>query len=129
MACAPPTEGDVVQAVVAMYDALRADDLAAFRARVAPDFYAFELGKRVDGDALSKLIADAHAKGRKFEWTVKQPKVHIDCNLAVVTWFNEGSISDGTTTQPRSWVESAALSYQAGGWRIRFFHSTRVPQE
>jgi hypothetical protein len=128
-ACAPRDESKVVEAIVKMYDALRADDVAAFRARTSADFYAFEQGKRFDGDALVKLIVEAHTKGRRFVWTVKQPTVRIDCNLASIAYVNEGSIGDASQIQERSWLESAALSYDAGSWHVRFFHSTRVPTE
>lgn len=127
--CAPEAGRDaqVVKAVVDMYAAFRADDLAAFRAVTTPDFYAFEVGKRFDGDALTKLLVEAHAQGRRFEWSVTEPVVRVDCTLAVITYVNVGAIGDASGMQPRSWLESAALVYDAGAWRIRFFHSTPVP--
>jgi hypothetical protein len=66
--CAPRAnaEADVVKQVVEMYAALRVDDLARFRAAVAPGFYAFDGGERYDGDALATLISTAHAAGKRF---------------------------------------------------------------
>ena len=117
----------MVKAVVDMYAAIKADDLDAFHAVAAPDFYAFDGGKRFDGDALPATLATAHAKGRRFDWTVTQPTVHVSCNTALITYVNVGAIGDASGMQPMSWLESAALSYDAGVWRIHFFHSTRVP--
>jgi hypothetical protein len=57
--------------------------VAAFHAVAAPD--AFEGGKRMDGDTLMQMLVDAHAAGRRFEWTVTEPSVRIDCNLATTT--------------------------------------------
>jgi hypothetical protein len=128
-ACAPraSAEADVVKQVVEMYAALRVDDLARFRAAVAPGFYSFDGGKRFDGDALAAFIASAHSAGKRFEWSVTNPVVRMDCATALVTYTNVGATGDETNLQPRSWLESATLRHLDGVWRIEFFHSTRVP--
>jgi hypothetical protein len=36
-------------------------------------------------------------------------------------------MKDASGTKELSWLESAVLEKQAGTWRIRFFHSTRMP--
>jgi hypothetical protein len=127
--CAPRenAEAEVVKQVVEMYAGLAADDLTRFRAVVAPGFYAFDGGERYDGDALATLIATAHAAGKRFEWTVSQPVVRIDCTTALLSYTNVGAMGDATAMQPRSWLESATLRYTDGIWRLEFFHSTRVP--
>jgi hypothetical protein len=129
-ACAPraDAEAQVVKRVVEMYAALAADDVTRFRAVVAPGFYAFDGGERYDGDALANMTATAHAAGKRFEWTVTDPVVRIDCSTALITYTNVGSMGDATSMQPRSWLESATLRYTDGTWRLAFFHSTRVPK-
>jgi len=110
-----------------MFVAATNDDLALFKTVASPDFYSFDAGKRFTGDELMKLIADLHAAGRIYVWEVTEPEVHIDGNTAWITYVNKGSITDTTGIQKRSWLESAVLGKQNGSWRIRFFHSTRVP--
>lgn len=125
--CAPSAQDAVVQAMVDWYATLATDNLDGFHASVTSDFYAYERGARMDGDALAHAIADAHAKGRKFEWKVTEPHVIVDCHLASIAFVNVGAIGDATAMQAVSWVESAAFRYEGGRWRLAFFHSTRVP--
>ena len=110
-----------------MFAALAAEDFAKLRAVIAPDFYAFEAGGRITGDALIDLIKKAHAAGKVYVWTVNEPEVHIDGDTAWVTYVNRGSIKDAAGTKDVSWLESAVLRKEKGDWRIQFFHSTRVP--
>jgi hypothetical protein len=51
----------------------------------------------------------------------------VDCDMAWITYVNRGSRTDSTGVQQITWLESAVLQRQAGTWRIRFFHATRVP--
>jgi hypothetical protein len=66
---ATPTSSKEATAVAdtmrAMYVAAATDDLAKFRSLIAPGFYAFDNGKRYDGDALMQMVISAHAKGMK----------------------------------------------------------------
>ena len=119
----------VIEAVRSMYAALTADDLDKFRAVTAPDFYAFDLGKRFTGDALMDLIKTAHAAGKVYVWTVNEPEVHIAGDIAWLTYVNRGSVTDASGKKDLSWLESAVLRKDKGVWRIHFFHSTRVPSE
>ena len=126
---APPSaDNAVTAAVTAMYAAAAKDDLDGFHAVTTPDFYAFDGGRRFDGDALMRLIRTAHAGGVKFTWSVTQPQVEADCGLALITYVNAGSMTANGVTQPVTWLEAAELRYDGGSWRIHFFSSTRVPQ-
>ncbi len=119
----------VLGTIDAMFSAAQIDDLTKFHNLADPDFYAYDNGRRFDGDALMNLVRDQHAKGYIYVWTVNDPAVHIDCNTAWVTYVNRGSITDpsGKTT-PMQWLESLILRKESGNWRILFLHSTRVPQ-
>jgi hypothetical protein len=124
------TPADKVQAVEAMrtmYAAATADDLASFHSVAAPGFYAFDGGKRYDGDALMNTVKSFHDRGTVFVWTVTDPHVEGTCKLAWITYTNRGSMKDASGTKEMTWLESAVLDKEAGAWRIRFFHSTRVP--
>jgi hypothetical protein len=128
-ACAgtPADQVQVVETIRTMYAAAATDDLAKFHTVAAPDFYAFDGGKRYDGDALMNTVKSLHASGKVYVWTVTQPHVESDCHLAWITYINRGSIKDASGTKDMTWLESAVLEKQAGAWHIRFFHSTRVP--
>jgi len=52
---------------------------------------------------------------------------HFACDTAWIDYINRGSVFDGKTTVPTTWLESAVLEHGNTGWKIRFFHSTRVP--
>lgn len=111
-----------------MYAALKTDDYAGFRAATTPDFLAFDGGQRFDGDALMDLIKAQHQKGFVYEWQVNDPKVEVACDTALVTYVNTGVVTSAGTRRELSWLESATLKHDGQRWRIRFFHSTRVPQ-
>jgi hypothetical protein len=123
----PADQTQVVEAMRTMYTAAATDDLAKFHTVAAADFYAFDGGTRYDGDALMNTLKSLHASGKVYVWTVTQPHVESDCHLAWITYINRGSIKDASGTTDHTWLESAVLEKQAGAWRIRFFHSTRVP--
>jgi hypothetical protein len=121
-------EARVVDTMRQLFVAAKTDDLDRFHKVTATEFYAFDGGKRFDGDGLMSLIKAAHAAGKRYEWKVTEPSVHLACNDAWITYTNRGSIQDETGTKDLMWLESAFLHKEAGGWKIRFLHSTRVPQ-
>jgi ketosteroid isomerase-like protein len=120
-------QAQVVEVIRSMFAALAAEDIPKLRTIIAPDFYAFEAGGRITGDALIDLMKKAHAAGKVYVWTVNEPEAHIDGDMAWVTYLNRGSIKDSSETKNVSWLESAVLRKEEGNWRIRFLHSTRMP--
>lgn len=124
---AAAAQAEVVEVVRSMFTALAAEDIPKLREIIAPDFYAFEAGGRVTGDALIDLMKKAHAAGKIYTWTVNEPQVRIGGDMAWVTYVNRGSIKDATETKNVSWLESMVLRKDQGRWRIQFLHSTRVP--
>ena len=122
-------EAQVVEAIRSMFAALAAEDVPKLRAIIAPNFYAFEAGGRITGDALIDLMKKAHAAGKVYVWTVNEPEVHISGDTAWITYVNRGSIKDTSGTKDVTWLESAVLQKEKGIWRIHFFHSTRVPEK
>ncbi len=129
-ACAPAASAgtDVAAVMTAMYAAAKVDDLDGFHAVTTPDFYAFDGGRRFDGDALMQLMKTTHAAGTRIDWSVTEPRVEVECNLASITYVNVGSVTMNGATQPMTWLESAVLRYDGAHWRIHFFSSTRTPQ-
>jgi ketosteroid isomerase-like protein len=117
----------VVDTVSAIFTAARADDVAKFDSVIASDFYIFDGGARFNGDSILALIRAQHAAGKRYEWNVTEPDVHIRGNTAWIAYVNKGSITDASGTVDQNWLESAFLEKQAGTWKIVFLHSTRVP--
>jgi hypothetical protein len=117
----------VVDAVSTIFTAARADDVAKFDSVIAPGFYIFDGGARFNGDTIMAFIKAQHAAGKRYEWNLTGPEVHIHGNTAWIAYVNKGSISDASGTVNQNWLESAFLEKQAGIWKIVFMHSTRVP--
>jgi SnoaL-like domain len=119
----------VADTMRAMYVAAATDDLAKFRSLIAPGFYAFDNGKRYDGDALMQMVISAHAKGMKIVWNVTEPDAHIHDDYAWIAYTNVGSIqmSAAAESTPVKWLESACLERHNSSWKIVFFQSSRVP--
>jgi hypothetical protein len=122
-----PDSAAVVTTMQIMFTAATADDLAKFHSVAAPDFYAYDGGKRFGGDTLMQFIKSAHAAGKIYVWSVTDPHVDGTCDTAWITYTNRGSVTDANGKQDLTWLESAVLQKQHGAWRIRFLHSTRVP--
>jgi ketosteroid isomerase-like protein len=117
----------VLDAVSTIFTAARTDDVAKFNSVIAADFYVFDGGARFDGDSIMAFIKAQHAAGKRYEWNVTEPDVHINGDTAWIAYVNKGSITDASGTMNQKWLESAFLQRQAGIWKIVFMHSTRVP--
>lgn len=129
---APSENAAVVRTVKNMYAAATKDDYTLFNKAISPDFYAFDGGRQYPGDAILDYVRQLQQQGYVFVWTVTGPQVHIACHskpeVAWITYTNRGSIKDPSgVTIPMQWLESAVLQKEDNQWRIRFFHSTRVP--
>jgi len=121
-------QSQIVNTVNTIFIAARTDDVAKFDSVIAPGFYMFDGGARFDGDSLMNLIKAQHAAGKKYEWNITEPDVHVDGDTAWIAYVNQGSITDASgTTTSQKWLESAVLQKKSGEWKIAFIHSTRVP--
>ena len=120
-------QAQVVDTVKAIFAAATVDDLAKFHAVVGPGFYIYDAGARFDGDAIMTLIKAEHAKGRRYEWNVTEPDVHVMGDTAWIAYVNKGGVTDASGTVPQQWLESAFLERRNAVWKIVFMHSTRVP--
>ncbi len=119
----------IVNTVSMIFTAARSDDVAMFDSLITPTFYIYDGGVRFNGDTIMAFIKAQHAAGKRYEWSVTEPDVHINGNMAWIAYVNEGSITDGSGTVKQKWLESAFLQKQGGIWKILFMHSTRVPPE
>ena len=119
----------VVGAVSTMFAAAGTEDVAKFDSAIAPGFYIFDGGSRFNGEALMELLKKEHAVGKRYEWNVTEPDVHIRGDTAWIAYVNRGSTSDGFGTTIQQWLESAFLQKQGRNWKIVFMHSTRVPTQ
>jgi hypothetical protein len=79
----PTTEQTkIVDTVSTIFDAARADDVAKFDSVIASDFYIFDGGARFNGYSIMALIKAQHVAGKRYEWNVTEPDVHITGNTA-----------------------------------------------
>lgn len=119
----------IVSTVSMIFTAARTDDVAMFDSVIASDFYIYDGGVRFNGDAIMAFIKAQHDAGKRYEWNVTEPDVHINGNTAWISYVNRGSITDASGTMKQQWLESAFLQKQGDMWKIVFMHSTRVPPE
>ena len=119
----------IVSTVSMIFTAARSDDVAMFDSVIAPDFYIYDGGVRFNGDAIMAFIKAQHDAGKRYEWNVTEPDVHINGNTAWISYVNRGSITDASGTMKQQWLESAFLQKQGDMWKIVFMHSTRVLPE
>jgi ketosteroid isomerase-like protein len=117
----------IVNTVSTIFTAARTDNVAKFDSVIASDFYIYDGGVRFNGDAVMAVIKALHAAGKRYEWNVTEPDVHIRGDTAWIAYVNEGSITDASGTRKQKWLESAFLQKRAGIWKVAFMHSTRVP--
>jgi hypothetical protein len=128
--CAPVQTApmQVADTMSQLLSSMRTEDLDGFEAVTTADFYAYDGGQRFTGRALFELIKQGHAAGKKWQWSVTEPSVHVSCNLAWISYVNRGSVEDASGRQTLAWLESAVLEFDSGQWRIHFVHSTRAAQ-
>ena len=119
-------EQQIIDTVSTIFTAARVDDTTKFDSVIASDFYIFDGGARFNGDTIMAFIKAQHAAGKRYEWNVTEPDVHIRGDSAWIAYVNKGSITDASGTTKQNWLESAFLEKQAGNWKIVFMHSTRV---
>jgi ketosteroid isomerase-like protein len=119
-------EQQIIDTVSTIFTAARVDDTAKFDSVIAADFYIFDGGARFNGDTIMAFINAQHAAGKRYEWNVTDPDVHVSGDTAWIAYVNKGSITDASGTTKQNWLESAFLEKQAGNWKIVFMHSTRV---
>jgi ketosteroid isomerase-like protein len=117
----------IVDTVSTIFTAALTDDVAKFDSVIASDFYIFDGGARFNGDSIMAFIKAQHLAGKRYEWNVTEPDVHISGKTAWVAYVNKGSITDASGTVSQNWLESAFLQKQTGTWKIVFMHSTRMP--
>jgi hypothetical protein len=122
-----PDQAQVVDSVSTIFAAALTDDVAKFDSVIAPGFYMYDGGARFNGDSVMALIKAQHEAGKRYEWNVTEPDVHIMRKTAWIAYVNQGSITDASGTKKQIWLESAFLQRQGGAWKIVFMHSTRVP--
>jgi hypothetical protein len=122
------TEDDaqITAVLKAIFAAAHEADEAGFADLITPGYYMYDGGKRFDGTALMGLIKAAYAEGRRFEWNVTEPDIHVSGDTAWVAWVNRGAVIDATGTKAITWLESANLEKIGGRWKLAFVHSTRA---
>jgi ketosteroid isomerase-like protein len=125
-ACPPADDAKVASTMERFLAALGDVDEPALKSLLAPDFVAFDSGRRYAGTQLQEMVAGIRRSGTTVKLTMTEPQVHVRCGLAWVTYVNKGALTKGDTVRALSWLESAVLSWDDGAWRMKFMHATEV---
>jgi hypothetical protein len=120
-------QSQIVETVNTIFTAIQTDDAAKLNTVIAPEFYIFDGGRRFNAEQVMAIFKAQHLAGKRYEWNVIDPDVHISGNTAWIAYVNDGSISDASGGVRQQWLESGFLEKQAGTWKFVFMQSTRVP--
>jgi len=112
-------EVQITETVRSMFAALSAEDIPKLRAIVAPDFYAFEAGGRITGEALIDLMKKAHAAGKVYAFTHSGSIVVHKLKGPICVQNNSGRI-EATEI-------AGAIDAQTGSGAIRLLQVTPAP--
>jgi len=117
---------EIMRAVETFFHAASTDDTSEFKSVIAPTFYLFDSGVRFNGDSMMAVIKQLHLSGKRIEWHVTNPDVHINGDSAWLAYVNNGTATDSSGTTQLQWLESAILVKESGKWKMVFLHSTLV---
>jgi hypothetical protein len=122
----PLTQTEAIVSVQTdILSALENEDKVTWERLTVRDFVAFESGHRYGRTDFFELMRSAHAAGRRFEWSVTNPRIEVSCTLATLAYVNQGSVTQGSSHAAVSWLETATFRYNAGEWRAVFVESMR----
>ena len=121
-----PAQKLVVSSVETMFRAAASNDPRLFDSVTTPGFYIFDAGTRFDGKSILTVLQQLKASGKRFEWNVTEPDVHIEGNTAWIAYVDDGSMIEPAGTTRMKWLESAFLTNEAGQWKLMFMQSTPV---
>src|SRR5258708_16996006 len=65
-----PEQRHIVDTVSSLFTAFQTDDTSKFGSVIAPDFYIFDGGTRLNGETIMALMKTQHAAGKRYEWNV-----------------------------------------------------------
>jgi ketosteroid isomerase-like protein len=117
----------IVDTVNTIFTAIQTDDAAKLNSVITPEFYIFDGGRRFNAEQVRAIFKAQHLAGKRYEWNVTEPDIHISGNTAWIAYVNDGSISDASGTVHQQWLESGFFEKHAGTWKVVFMQSTRVP--
>jgi hypothetical protein len=108
-------QSQIVDTVNTMFTAVRTDDAAKLNSVIAPDFYMFDGGHRFKGEAIMALVKAQQVAGKRYEWSVTEPHIHISGNTA---WIRM-PIRAASLTRQAAWINS--------GWNLPSWRNRQVP--
>ena len=127
--CPKADPAAVAQTVERFLTALAANDQAKLSTLIAPDFLAFDSGKRYEGMAIANMIGGLNRAGTVVRLSMNDAQVQTRCGIAWVTFVDKGSLTTGDKVREVSWLESAILEHDGKSWRVRFTHATAVAEK
>ncbi|HYZ75168.1 MAG TPA: DUF4440 domain-containing protein, partial [Chthoniobacterales bacterium] len=96
----------IIGALKTIFAAFQTDDVAMLNKVVAPGFYIYiyDGGARFNAEEILALVKAQQAAGKRFEWNVTEPDVHISGKTAWIAYVNKGSITDASGTTDQTWL-------------------------
>jgi hypothetical protein len=100
------------------------EDSVSWERLPTPDLTAIEWGKSYDRTSFFNLIHAVRKAGRKKHWSVTAPHATASCNLAVISYVNQGAVTEGDAApKPVQWLETGTFQRTATGWRAILLRS------
>ena len=122
-------EGSVLAAVDAFADAERRRDVEAILALIAPDFYMYADGARVDYESVAAQIRSTMPALQRFETTWSDVEVTVlarDQAFVSLVFRDVVTDGDGVTTRLRG-PTTFVWSLRDGSWRIIYADADHYP--
>ncbi|MGI4748881.1 MAG: nuclear transport factor 2 family protein [Janthinobacterium lividum] len=119
-------DSSVLSTLNEFFRAAEQGDRAGVERLTTSDFHVFEGSKDVSRQELIAVVQKLHDQHVQYHWSVEHAQTQVDCSLATVAYFNNGSITKDGLTKPAAWYESAVLRRIDKTWRVQFLQSERV---
>ena len=122
-------EGKVLVVVDAFAEAERRRDVEAILAFIAPDFYMYADGARVDYETVAAQIRSTMPALQRFETTWSDVEVTVlarDQALVSLVFRDAVTDGDGVTTRLRG-PTTFVWSLREGGWRLIYADADHYP--
>src|SRR3546814_16637783 len=81
-------EARVMETMRVMFTAIADDDMARYRQVTTPDFYTFDIGRKITSDQLITGVEAARQFGRTVHWQVTEPALTTGGQTA---WTHHGN--------------------------------------
>lgn len=124
-------EVDPQKAVIGLFDALSALDVAKAKSFCTADVTFLENGKIWNFDSLALRITSRKANSLDFKRINKIDfiKTKVAGRIAWIIYHNQAKITFSGETTIVKWLESVVVTKDSGEWKISLLHSTELERK